>query len=82
MAQRTTTKRRQPMRPEIVLVRPHRLGGLDVWARYACGHKQENWFPQASRRTSKRTLHEWVFGYSGQEDKCPVCTREELEAMQ
>jgi hypothetical protein len=65
----------QPLRPEILSVTSHPLGGLSVRARFACGHEQTVVFPQAPRRTSRRELHEWTF--DGRADAlCSRCDRE------
>ena len=66
--------------PAIISVAPHRLGGLAVIARFACGHEQLNVFPHAPRRSSRQQIKGWLFGSRPQEETCSRCRREAAEA--
>jgi hypothetical protein len=67
------------MRPEILSVTSHPLGGLNVCGRFACGHVQTNVFPHAPARTLRRELVAWMFGPRGDE-RCTRCQRQATPA--
>lgn len=59
--------------PRILLIELPKRGGVKVTAMMACGHKIQY---LSSRATSKRDVHELVFGTQPELSMCGACKQE------